>query len=533
MKITRLLLKNIRCFDTLELKFDGASALILGDNGDGKSTVLRSLAMGVCDQSSAAALFRELPGEFVREGTKGDAYIQVDLAANGGWRYRIRTTFIALEAFERIEQTHFRAKGSGSFRPVQQDDFPWSAIFASGYGPGIRTYGNADYSYYLPVDAVYSLFRYDAALQSPELVIRRLVDDAGTRNIRHRRRTLLTLQRALRDILNLEYARDVELTRRGIFITGPWGRRELATLGDGYRATTTWTLDLISWWLLYDDEPAHEFSASDLVGTVIIDELEQHLHPRWQRMILTQLRTLFPNIQFIVATHSPLLASSCPDVIVYRLENGQVVVARDVELTRRGIFITGPWGRRELATLGDGYRATTTWTLDLISWWLLYDDEPAHEFSASDLVGTVIIDELEQHLHPRWQRMILTQLRTLFPNIQFIVATHSPLLASSCPDVIVYRLENGQVTDCVPYGWRAEDVYQMMGISTSRAPGFQADVVAMFTRLDETRLQRDLSPAEAARLRKLRAKLNRLPPNDPARVAIELHNMVKSLKRGT
>lgn len=412
MKITRLLLKNIRCFDTLELKFDGASALILGDNGDGKSTVLRSLAMGVCDQSSAAALFRELPGEFVREGTKGDAYIQVDLAANGGWRYRIRTTFIALEAFERIEQTHFRAKGSGSFRPVQQDDFPWSAIFASGYGPGIRTYGNADYSYYLPVDAVYSLFRYDAALQSPELVIRRLVDDAGTRNIRHRRRTLLTLQRALRDILNLEYA-------------------------------------------------------------------------------------------------------------------------RDVELTRRGIFITGPWGRRELATLGDGYRATTTWTLDLISWWLLYDDEPAHEFSASDLVGTVIIDELEQHLHPRWQRMILTQLRTLFPNIQFIVATHSPLLASSCPDVIVYRLENGQVTDCVPYGWRAEDVYQMMGISTSRAPGFQADVVAMFTRLDETRLQRDLSPAEAARLRKLRAKLNRLPPNDPARVAIELHNMVKSLKRGT
>ena len=51
MKIDRLFLKNIRCFDELEIKLDGRSALIIGDNGDGKSTVIRSLAMGLCDDS--------------------------------------------------------------------------------------------------------------------------------------------------------------------------------------------------------------------------------------------------------------------------------------------------------------------------------------------------------------------------------------------------------------------------------------------------------------------------------------------------
>lgn len=409
MKITRLLLNNIRCFDELELQFDNESALIVGDNGDGKSTVLRSLAMGLCDHSSAAALFRELPGEFIRTDSKGAAFVQVDLSARGGWRYRIQTNFIALATFERIEQTYFRVKGSGSFCEIKQDQFPWSRMFVSGYGPGIRTYGDAEYSAYRSVDAVYSLFRYDAALQSPELAIRRLVDEAGKRNARHARRTLRRVQITLKDLLDLKRPSDVQLTRRGIFIVGPWGREQLAALGDGYRATTTWTLDLMSWWLLYDEQPAHEFDASSLTGIVFVDELEQHLHPRWQRTILPQLRAKYENIQFIVATHSPLVASSCPDVTVYCLENGQA-------------------------------------------------------------------------------------------------STH------------------------VPFGWRAEDVYQMMGVSTSRAASFQDEIIAKFTQLDETRLKRKLSPAESKLLLNLRSKLDRLPPNDPARVAIELHNMVKSLR---
>ena len=411
--LTRLELRNIRCFPHLVINIGDprCCTLLLGDNGDGKSTVLRSLAMGLCDQSSASALFRELPGEFVRRDSDDtEAYVQVDLASSAGWRYRIKTQFVALDAFERIEQQHFRARGTDRFRSIDQDDFPWDKMFVSGYGPGIRSFGNADYSYYLPVDAVYSLFRYDAALQSPELVIRRLVDEAGQRAPRRGKQTLKRLRHALASILNLD---------------GP----------------------------------------------------------------------------------------------------------QSIELTRRGIFVRGPWGREELTALGDGYRATTTWTLDLISWWLLYDDEPAHDFDAADLTGIVIIDELEQHLHPRWQRTILGQLRDLFPDIQFIVATHSPLVASSCRDTTVHRFENGEHTSYSPYGWRAEDVYEMMGVPTSRAPSFQQEVIAEFTRLDEKQLRQRLSSTELATFRRLRLELQRLPADDPTRLMIELRNMAKSLQK--
>src|SRR5438105_14606120 len=126
--ITRLELRNIRRFPQLLIQFREARScsLFVGDNGDGKSTVLRSLAMGLCDQGSAAALLRELPGEFVRHGSDGESFVQVDLAGAGGWRYRIHTRFIGLGRFERVEQTYFESKGKRKFRKINEDAFPWS-----------------------------------------------------------------------------------------------------------------------------------------------------------------------------------------------------------------------------------------------------------------------------------------------------------------------------------------------------------------------------------------------------------------------
>ena len=59
-----------------------------------------------------------------------------------------------------------------------------------------------------------------------------------------------------------------------------------------------------------------------------------------------------------------------------------------------------------------------------------------------DLPGIVLIDEIETHLHIELQRMILPFLTTLFPNIQFIVSTHSPMILQSIENVVIYDLEN-------------------------------------------------------------------------------------------
>lgn len=59
--------------------------------------------------------------------------------------------------------------------------------------------------------------------------------------------------------------------------------------------------------------------------------------------------------------------------------------------------------------------------------------------------GVVLIDEVEMHLHPKWARTLIANLTRTFPNCQFILTTHSPLVISDCKDVLVYALEDGQV----------------------------------------------------------------------------------------
>lgn len=66
-------------------------------------------------------------------------------------------------------------------------------------------------------------------------------------------------------------------------------------------------------------------------GVVLIDEIELHLHPKWQREVISKLETTFPNCQFIVTTHSPQVLSQVheDDVWILRLnQQGEVEAAR-------------------------------------------------------------------------------------------------------------------------------------------------------------------------------------------------------------
>ena len=71
-----------------------------------------------------------------------------------------------------------------------------------------------------------------------------------------------------------------------------------------------------------------------------------------------------------------------------------------------------------------------------------------------DLPGIVLIDEIELHLHISWQKKVLPFLIKVFPNLQFIVATHSPFVVSSIESAVVYDLEkNIQVENLSEYSY--------------------------------------------------------------------------------
>jgi predicted ATP-binding protein involved in virulence len=73
--------------------------------------------------------------------------------------------------------------------------------------------------------------------------------------------------------------------------------------------------------------------------------------------------------------------------------------------------------------------------------------------------GIILIDEVDMHLHPQWQRSLIERLTSTFPNCQFILSTHSPLVISDYKDVLVYSLENGQSKEVsTQYGQDANSV---------------------------------------------------------------------------
>lgn len=66
-------------------------------------------------------------------------------------------------------------------------------------------------------------------------------------------------------------------------------------------------------------------------------------------------------------------------------------------------------------------------------------DDPLHG------EGVVMIDEVDLHLHPKWQHDLIDKLVKTFPKVQFILTTHSPLIVSDRQDILVYSLDNGEL----------------------------------------------------------------------------------------
>ena len=334
MYITSLYLKNIKCFKELTYEFEddkGASLVIAGDNGDGKSTILRSIAISLCDQWSAAGLLRELSGKFIRDGSK-KGIIKLGLFISKNKRFEI-ITHIRSDSkrtyeypWRKINQVY----GTKESEPIEDSDFDWERVFATAYGSGLRTVGTEDFQRYFTGDSIYSLFRDDVTLQNPELAIRRIstnvVKKSITTNSREQAKVVQKdLLAWLSEILMLSN-KSLEIHGTGILVSGEGDGKEipLAAAGDGYKALTALILDMLSWWFLYrfNEKKITLDNLKGVKGVVIIDEIEQHLHPKLQSRILPSLKDNFPHVQFIVATHSPLVLSSSKSKALF-LENGQ------------------------------------------------------------------------------------------------------------------------------------------------------------------------------------------------------------------
>lgn len=109
------------------------------------------------------------------------------------------------------------------------------------------------------------------------------------------------------------------------------GEIPLGAFSSGFQSVIILFWEILNRFQMYYPQSDNIFNEN---GTVLIDELEVHLHPEWQRIILNGLRDLFPHAQFIISTHSPLIVSGCNpgEAIFLKFDEEKKAVVLDTEL---------------------------------------------------------------------------------------------------------------------------------------------------------------------------------------------------------
>ncbi len=167
--------------------------------------------------------------------------------------------------------------------------------------------------------------------------------------------------------------------------------------------------------------------------------------------------------------------------------------------------------RLPLSLFSDGYRTVLCMVADIAYRMALLN--PACGSDVLKTPGVVLIDEIDLHLHPLWQARILKDLNKMFPNVQFIVTSHAPLVISSVPasQVRILGEEEGLAPQCESWGLSANDVLTGIMGTKDRQP----EVVRLLREFDTLFDKERFDEAECI-LDKLEGQIG---PNNPDLVA--------------
>ena len=187
-------------------------------------------------------------------------------------------------------------------------------------------------------------------------------------------------------------------------------------------------------------------------------------------------------------------------------------------------------GPMPLNTLSQGTQSIIQFLAHLLFGYAEYFDFPP---DLEDKPGILIIDEIDAHLHPSWQRRIIPALTKHFPNLQIFCSTHSPLMLAGLRAGQVHLLqrdESNKVTvsrnevDIV--GWSADEVLRnFLGVPDPTDQG----TVENLEKLRKLRRKRELSPEESEELERLRDAVSEELLRGP--IAAQMERFDQALER--
>lgn len=361
MIITTIEIENIRSLKQVVWEVEPKRAkgwhVILGDNGAGKSTFLRSVALALIGPRDAVALLLDLP-EWLTHGQKF-GFASLGMFADPRWdRFfdvlgyseQILELGIGLSEIDAAPERVVSMEWLGNISEELQGQLNFQSLrgtgwFCASYGPFRRFSGGDEdvkrMSSNPRVAPHITLFEEGFALTEvlkwlEELQFKSFEDPSGKLLIDKLKAFINHpgfLPHGVRlDRITSDGVKFLDLDRNVI---------RLQNLSDGYRSILSMTLEIIRQLIrTYDQE--YVFNSNDpskiiAPGVVLIDEIDVHLHPSWQREVGHWFTRHFPNIQFIVTTHSPLVCQAAGEGSIFRLptpgtdETGRMVTGTEFE----------------------------------------------------------------------------------------------------------------------------------------------------------------------------------------------------------
>lgn len=350
MKLESLSLAHCGGFEQLDIIFEPDVTLIAGVNGAGKSTVLHALAVLLSRALPEFTPSHSAPLYFTDDDIHGDraslevsARVRIDsqtlnasvqrlrAAEERGDRFMLLRQADASGDLADLAQTLGTRTRTGELEAGLRETRSALAALRTAPRPPLAVYFTPKRQLpgqprSLPEARPFDpSIAYSRALHDREVELRefmhwfRTQERLGAANEPHRLRVLDALRTVVSELVpEFSNLRIQEQPRLGFVVDKRGQPFYLHQLSDGERGLLALVFDLTR--RLAIANPDSDDPIAEGVALVLIDEIELHLHPKWQRDILPRLRDLFRACQFVVTTHSPLVLGEVPARCVRFLE---------------------------------------------------------------------------------------------------------------------------------------------------------------------------------------------------------------------
>jgi len=317
IRLDSIRLKDLCTIEDLSLEFvepdaeRGQWIVLLGENGTGKTTFLRALALTLTTYNTAVHAYGDLPPDasMVRKDVQS-ASCMVDC---GDHTYQL-----GIIRGQRENQLSQHPNGTTP-RPLV---FGYGCRRGSAFGGArvaeIEVASRDIATLFDPSASIYPAFDW---LKKQKLLARENPEKRGA--------LFAALTSGLCSLL--PEVSKIDVYSDNVWVTAPalGGEVPMAALSDGYLTTIGWVIDLIASWFERSEQlglPITSKFYEEMEGIVLLDEIDLHLHPRWQLTVIKDVRRLFRRMSFVVTTHNPaaVVGAKPEEIWILKNEDGRI-----------------------------------------------------------------------------------------------------------------------------------------------------------------------------------------------------------------